>query len=391
MKKFDFSIIIICTLLILFTIVLPFLWAERLGQTYSLVINPIIWIVITIITSFFYTDNKRVKRKDKKNIIQTVLIITLCYVIIYYMLGLFFGFLKTPFSHTLTAIFKNLISIVLIIILQEYVRMFLISKFKIDVKHLLLITLLFTIINIDWTSFFNNLLDFSILFKYISSTILPLFIINLLITYLALNSNNISGTIYRTIPKIFLIIFPIIPDIDWYFSSVLEIIFAFFTYIVINQYVLSSKRVSKIKLNNNNPLKTIPLVILIIIFVCFVAKVFDFFPLAIASNSMNPEFYRGDIAIIKKVNSNELDDIKVNDIIQYKLNNHYIVHRVIEVLDFENHVYKTKGDNNNIADLNYVYPEQIVGKVIISIPKLGYPSIWLSELFNIMPLESTKN
>ena len=45
-------------------------------------------------------------------------------------------------------------------------------------------------------------------------------------------------------------------------------------------------------------------------------------------------------------------------------------------------LYITKGDNNNMADKEKVKPSQINGVIRFKIPKLGYPSVWLSEFLN---------
>ena len=100
---------------------------------------------------------------------------------------------------------------------------------------------------------------------------------------------------------------------------------------------------------------------------------------------MNPEFYRGDVVIVNKLNQNEIDSIKIGDIIQYKLDNKFVIHRVVEIIDKDGHIYKTKGDNNNVADFKYVSSSQIVGKVVQVIPKLGYPSIWFGEILKVSP------
>ncbi len=385
MKNFSFSTILICFLLVIFTIALPIFIQKDMGEIFSLIINPIIWTGISIVAYFNNDNNIRVKERDRKNVTKTVLIIVLFYIVIYYLLGLFFGFLKTPYSHKLLSIIKNMISIAYVIVLQEYVRYFLVNKSGKEKNGLILISLLFIVINIEWISIFKLFSDASEGFKYICSSLLPLILDSFLLTYLSMNSKNLPGTFYRAIPKIFLLIFPIVPDINWYFTSVLQIFLPFITYIVISHYVLTIERAQKSKIKKNNPIKTIPFLILTVIFICFIAGTFKSMPVAVASNSMNPEFYRGDVVIVNKLNQNEIDSIKIGDIIQYKLDNKFVIHRVVEIIDKDGHIYKTKGDNNNVADFKYVSSSQIVGKVVQVIPKLGYPSIWFGEILKVSP------
>ena len=73
------------------------------------------------------------------------------------------------------------------------------------------------------------------------------------------------------------------------------------------------------------------------------------------------------------------DDIKVNDVITFiSQNPHHngvtITHRVIGIvtLDGGKVSYRTKGDNNSIPDSSLVEYDNILGKVILKIPKVGY-------------------
>lgn len=88
-----------------------------------------------------------------------------------------------------------------------------------------------------------------------------------------------------------------------------------------------------------------------------ITKINGYSILKIISGSMEPELMTGDIIIIKKCDSYE-----VNDIITYNVENQYLVtHRIIER---QENSFVTKGDNNNIMDSENVTIESIEGKVI---------------------------
>lgn len=100
--------------------------------------------------------------------------------------------------------------------------------------------------------------------------------------------------------------------------------------------------------------------------------------MAVVSNSMKPKFERGDLIFIKGVDSP--DQIKVGDIIVFRLQNESItkVHRVIEVINQDDQVlFRTKGDANSSPDPSPVSFEEVKGKVLFWIPKLGYISLWI--------------
>ena len=87
---------------------------------------------------------------------------------------------------------------------------------------------------------------------------------------------------------------------------------------------------------------------------------------------------RGDAVIVL-----DTKEIKLYDIIEYKLDKIRVVHRVVSIEKYNNGeiLYITKGDNNNVVDKEKVTEDQIVGKVLFKIPYIGYPSVWLNDLF----------
>ena len=79
--------------------------------------------------------------------------------------------------------------------------------------------------------------------------------------------------------------------------------------------------------------------------------------LRVESDSMKPEFSKGDIIIIQ-----EKKEYEVNDIITFQLtDNEKITHRIIEKNENK---YYTKGDNNNAKDETGIKKDNILGKVI---------------------------
>ena len=97
--------------------------------------------------------------------------------------------------------------------------------------------------------------------------------------------------------------------------------------------------------------------------------VFGIKTFSIISGSMEPTININDIVIVKKTNPN---DIKVNDIITFKVENEIITHRVIDIEIIDNKtVYTTKGDKNNVTDIEKITDTQIEGKCIAKVSKIG--------------------
>ena len=97
----------------------------------------------------------------------------------------------------------------------------------------------------------------------------------------------------------------------------------------------------------------------------------------VMSGSMLPTIQVKDIVVTKKVPEEKLE---VGDIITFispdtRFGGISVTHRIIEKYYDESigsYSYRTQGDNNNVADSVLVPNKNILGKVILKVPKLGY-------------------
>jgi len=97
----------------------------------------------------------------------------------------------------------------------------------------------------------------------------------------------------------------------------------------------------------------------------------------VLSGSMLPEIAIKDIVVTKKVPAERLE---VGDIITFiapdtRYGGISITHRIIDKFYDESlgsYTYRTQGDNNKVADAALVPNDNILGKVILKVPKLGY-------------------
>ena len=100
----------------------------------------------------------------------------------------------------------------------------------------------------------------------------------------------------------------------------------------------------------------------------------------IISGSMEPNINIGDIVIAKSIKNKE-ESIKVGDIISYRKGQNVITHRITNIEKDENGILRiaTKGDNNNTEDSERILINNIEGKVITIIPKIGYITLILKD------------
>lgn len=355
-KKIKYIIFI---LLIAYLIFISFFGSLRIK------IDPIFWFVIFGIIVFTNHNKERIKNKKQK--LQKIIIINLLYLIVYFLSGLIFGYNRSSYNHTFIGIIYNFYSYIVLIFFKEYVR----NRLIINKSNYYLVLIIFLLFDLNIYSIFN-LKDKINIFKYIFIWIIPKISENLLLNYLTKYSGYLACLFYLiplTITNIYL---PILPSLDWFYTGFISTLLPFITYILLR------KKVNKDTIKSNSFI----LIVFLIVFVLFIIGVFKYKPVAIASNSMQELISRGDIVIVKKMNKNELNKLKLYDIIEYKLDNVSIIHRIISIERYSDGkiIYKTKGDNNDIIDKLSVSEEQIIGKVTFKIPKLGYPSVLLGEL-----------
>lgn len=114
-------------------------------------------------------------------------------------------------------------------------------------------------------------------------------------------------------------------------------------------------------------------------------KIADFMgykPFIVMSGSMETTINIGDLVIVKKVNSS---NIHTGDIIAFKNGNIVISHRVKEVInDSGTYKFKTKGDNNNVADDFIVSSDAIEGIFVNKIPGLGSILLFLGKPIGLL-------
>ena len=91
-------------------------------------------------------------------------------------------------------------------------------------------------------------------------------------------------------------------------------------------------------------------------------------------------FLKGDLPIIEGSKDYKVGDVIVYDSPDTKVP---IIHRIIKINSDGS--YQTKGDHNNgqIWFEKSVKPEQVHGKVIFIIPKLGYFKVMVSYIFGV--------
>lgn len=126
----------------------------------------------------------------------------------------------------------------------------------------------------------------------------------------------------------------------------------------------------------------IVIVIIGIVLLLVVPRVMGYDTYAVLSGSMEPHYHVGSVVFVDK--SAKPEEIEVGTPITFQKTDSLVAtHRVVEI-NAENREFVTKGDANDVIDAAPVSFDQMVGRAGISVPLIGYISIYIKTKKGMM-------
>ncbi len=389
MNKEKISLIIISILYILsYLIIFGFLGGQRYYLLYFIWFSYVFWLSYAAKKDGFNILSWRVKR----NPIILVLITGFLEISIYFILGLFYGFGYSPYNHTLLGFMFNTLFFALPLFSREFLRSFIIKKSrKNNLFHrFILVSLILGVIAVPLGNYriFLNGLDIDLL-KFIGLQLIPNLVNSLFATYILVIGGPIASISYFLIINGFEWYTPILPQLEWTVSALVNVFIPIFGFIFIERLSILHylKRVGLVDKSFQIRKSLVPTQLIITLFLTVIilwgsTGLLSVYPSVVVSGSMRPSLDVGDLTIVKSVS---LSNIHIGDVIQYYTQDGLtIIHRVTNMgREGGLQYFITKGDANNLADAP-VYSMQVRGKVVLSIPKVGWTVIYLKSFVNIL-------
>jgi len=347
----------------------------KLGGSAAYLVPPVIWLAMFIVSY----PNTKPGIFPYRSLVLPIVSIACFFIFLRNMLGFITGFGLSPYVTSLQAIGFNMYFFTSRILGFEHARTFMVQKMfktKENIVNLLEVALLFTILDINFMQFFYVSSELELI-KYLSSELLPVFSLNIFLTYLVFWGGALSSITFIAINKGYYYFTPIIPDIPWTLESILGALMPFIGIVILSNTKLFSTYV--VRENERIGFKGIIQIITPLIILLIAIGLFGLRPLIVGSGSMQPTLNVGDVVIITKVSIN---DIAEGDIIAYVSEQGIVVHRVYKIVEEENkYLVITKGDANNEPDNIPVDERLIIGKVVVTIPKVGLLQLYMREIF----------
>lgn len=365
---------------IYFAFVIVFLLLNLLVLNISAKLQLLPIFIIIFLLSFIFFKFRKDKTYARIQVTITMLLIGIVQIVLYLLTGFLEGFSKNAISMSFNRFLTVILPIILILVVIELLRYMISVKFE---KNNLIRILSITMFVLFDVTLFGSNVNFNSLdsvLEFLGITFFPSLVSNIVFDDMVVKYGYKPILVYRLLTTLCYYMLPIVPNMYILFRAIARIVIPLIFYFILSYMYDRITFQEALKVKPKISISSIIILILVIIMAGLISCEFRYGILTIGSGSMTGTLNKGDIAFFEKFNGQELE---IGDIIIFKRGKRNIVHRITQVGIFnDEYVYITKGDKNKVEDNGYVYQKDIQGIVHYRIKYIGYPSIWIRNLFN---------
>ena len=359
-----------------------------------IVSNKMTYITSSIILAVFAIVIKlTLKKKEskslyKKQVAWIMVAFALIYLLAFFLIGMIKNdFLRQPVIFGFKTLYRFIIPLTVSIISSEIMREILISQDgTIRIKNLELdISKALTFINMVCVDLmiYIGLYDLTKYDEFLAAIGFVLFAsisCNLLYNYISKRYGNTGIILYRMLTILYVYIIPITPNIHIYLQSFFRMIYPYFLYLFLEKSFSKTDFVVSYSDRRKNFLSITIMIVVMTAVTMLISCEFKYGILVIGSKSMTGSINMGDTVVYERY-----DDQKISNgqVIIFEQNGLKMVHRVVDIQDINGEIrYYTKGDANEKIDDGYITDKKIIGVTKFRIAAIGYPTLWLRQLFS---------
>lgn len=317
----------------------------------------------------------------KNQVLLLLAVIALLYVMGYYISGIPFGFYKNPYRLTVSNFFSFLLPSAAVIVFTEIIRY--VTLAQRDKLSSVLCWLSCVLAEVLLYSNIPSVATFNRFMTLMAGAFFPAVVANCLYHYLSRQYGMYPNLAYRLITTLYLYVFPIASGISDSLLNFLRILLPIAIYYFIDSLFAKKRRYALQKANRFSRVASKVLSVLAVILmtgtIMLVSNHFYYGAYVIASESMTGELNKGDVVIYEQY---EDQFIPSGQVVIFKKNNSVTIHRVVDIQIINGVTrYYTKGDANEDMDDGFVTDGEILGLVDYKLPGLGYPTLWIRDMF----------
>ena len=318
---------------------------------------------------------------NEKQVLFLVSFIGFLYFSFYYISAVYFGLTRSGYGIRIEVIFEFILPVAIIIICNELIRHVLCVQGERWGKVFAYFISLTTDILICAT--IPSITNMATFMDVIALTLFPGILANLLYNYLTARYGFMPNIIYKAFTIWAFYLIPYGSAISDSLLGFIKLLLPVFIFIFVDslyekkrKYALGNASVLRKTLSK---LLTVTALVIMLGTVMLVSNQFKYGAYVIATPSMTGELNQGDVALYKELDDNPIIE---GDVIVFEKDGVVIVHRVVDIQTINGITrYYTKGDANEGIDAGYIHRSDIIGHVSYKIPYIGFPTIWIRNMF----------
>lgn len=334
-------------------------------------------LVPAALIAYFVIKKRSILSINKRQVLLLMIVIGALWVTLLYLSGIHFGFSRTGTPFGAQVAFLYILPITLSIISIEIIRGILRAQ---EDKTVDIICYFMCIVaDVLIASNLHSITSFNKFMDVVGLTLLPAVTANLLYHFISKRFGALPVISYRLIIALYPMLFSIVPITPDAIVSLGNLILPLLVYAFISALFEKKKRTHK-KTSVVSYISIGAACAVMISIVMIISCQFSIGALVIGSASMTGELNTGDVAIYERY---EDQIVQEGDVLVFSVGNSRIIHRVIDIEYTDSGArYFTKGDANDEADIGFITDEDIIGVVSFKIAYVGYPTVWLRDLFS---------
>lgn len=292
--------------------------------------------------------------------------------------GTAFGFGYSPYSREPVDMAQNGLYVATLLAGIEFSRAYLIaaSGHRRPLAALSLVSLFFALLLVPADTY-SLLQEPESGFEAAGGTFLPAMSYSVAASYLAARGGPMPAIIFRGSIATFNWFSPILPDLEWTTAAFIETVGPLITVLVVRSLESDDEPTVESPVTQDLSASWIIPSIVLVALLWFNTGMLGVQPAVVSGVSMEPTMEVGDLALTRPA---DVDSLEVGDIVRFDRGGIPVLHRLVEVEDTpRGRVFVTQGDSNSTPD-DPILGEQITGRVVLVIPKLGWVPIAFGKL-----------
>ena len=346
------------------------------GEYSGRITAAVIFLPLTVITMLL-VKKRGMLSLYRRQILFLMIVIGVVYLLLYYLSGLYFGFMKSLYGLRMEIIMLFVLPTLVIIVSSEIIRAIMVAQ-----EDRLSYVLSFIYCAIAQVVIYYDITEvnsFSGFMDFLGLALFPAFMSGALYHYLSKRYGAAPNIAYRLITTLYYYLLPVMPAMADALFAIANLIVPIIIYVFIDALYGKKRRYALAKKSKLAIPLTVACIAIMLSVVVLISNQFRFGALVIATDSMTGEINKGDIVIFDQKNDQTYE---VGQVIVFDSGDNKIVHRIIKVEKINGVMrFYTKGDFNEDPDMGFITAPQIVGSVKAKLPYLGYPTLWMRKLF----------